>query len=86
MRGLLLWRSGLREGELERWNFYFGNLEPFRVPFNSDFQHAFIPPKEYMRNDPYDSQQGEAEYEDEGLWGDMYDTVHEILEIKEVSV
>ena len=75
-----------REGELERWNFYFGNLEPFRVPFNSDFQHAFIPPKEYMRNDPYDSQQGEAEYEDEGLWGDMYDTVHEILEIKEVSV
>ena len=57
------WRAGSRE----RWNFYFGNLEPFRMVANRDLQQDFDPPKKFLRADPYDSQLGEAEYEDEGL-------------------
>ncbi|MGN0373060.1 MAG: transglutaminase-like domain-containing protein [Enterocloster sp.] len=76
--------AAYREGSLDRWNFYFGNLEPFRIPANSDFQHEFNPPKKYLRNDPYDNQSGEAEYEDFSLEHEMYDSKHEILEIKEV--
>lgn len=57
------WRAGSRE----RWNFYFGNLEPFRMVANRDLQQDFDPPKKFLRADPYDSQLGEVEYEDEGL-------------------
>ena len=56
-----------RAGAMDRWNFYFGNLEPFRVPCCSDFQHDFAPEKKFLRDDPYDNQNGEAEYEDCGL-------------------
>ena len=56
-----------RAGAMDRWNFYFGNLEPFRVPCCSDFQHEFAPEKKFLRDDPYDNQNGEAEYEDRGL-------------------
>lgn len=73
-----------REGATERWNFYFGNLEPFRMPACSEFQHEFNPPKRYLRNDPYDNQSGEIEYGDQGLYGDAYDTTQEIVDIREL--
>ena len=41
-----------RAGAMDRWNFYFGNLEPFRVPCCSDFQHEFAPEKKFLRDDP----------------------------------
>lgn len=76
--------AAYREGALDRWNFYFGNLEPFRVPANSDFQHEFTPGKCWIRNDPYDNQNGEAEYEDRGLLSEEYETVHEVIEVREL--
>ena len=76
--------AAYREKAYGRWDFYFGNLDPYRIPCNSDFQHEFTPPKLFTRNDPYDNQHGEAEYSDEGMWGDMFHTEHEILELKEL--
>ncbi len=59
--------GALRRGERDIWNYYFGNLDPFRLVANTDFQQPFDPPKEFMRADPYDNQTGEAEYEEYGL-------------------
>lgn len=77
--------SAYRDGDEERRNFYFGNLEPYRMPAASQFQQPFYPPMTWNRNDPYDNQVGEAEYEDRSLRGEEYDTHHEILEMEEIS-
>lgn len=55
---------------LDRWNFFFGNVDPYRIPINNRFQHDFHPPKQQRRLDPYDNQCGEIEYEDSGVYGD----------------
>lgn len=59
--------AAYREGHLDRWNFYFGNLEPWRMVANSDMQQELDPPMEFMRSDPYDNQVGEVEYDDRAL-------------------
>lgn len=59
--------SAYREGDEERRQFYFGNLDPFRMVANSRFQQEFDVKKDFLRADPYDNQRGEAEYEDRGL-------------------
>ena len=74
-----------REGALERWNFYFGNLEPFRIPACSDFQHELYPAKKFLRNDPYDNQSGEAEYEDQGLRDVQLISEYKVVEAKEMD-
>lgn len=77
--------SAYRRGDHTLWNFYFGNLEPFRMPSNSAFQHDFDPPKAHLRFDPYDNQDGEAEYEDCGLPGKALDTTHAIIHMQPLS-
>ncbi|MBO5197957.1 MAG: transglutaminase domain-containing protein [Lachnospiraceae bacterium] len=69
-----------RAGALERWNYYFCNLDPYRMPANCMFQAQFDPPYEHMRRDPYDNQSGEMEYEDRGLRWYEVDRNREILE------
>lgn len=59
--------SAYRDGDENRRNFYFGNLDPFRMPANSDFQEELVPAKDYIRADPYDNQRGEVEYTERGL-------------------
>lgn len=54
-------------GDMERWDFYFGHMDPFRLPAARAFQMPFDPPKRHLRSDPYDNQNGEAEYRDQGL-------------------
>lgn len=64
--------GALRRGNEELWNHYFGNLDPYRLVANNEFQVAFDPPKRFMRTDPYDNQSGEAEFESYGLgFGEM---------------
>ena len=64
--------SAYREGDEGRRQFYFGNLDPFRMVANSVFQREFDVKKSFLRADPYDNQRGEAEYEDRGLgFGDF---------------
>lgn len=50
-----------------RWNFFFGNLDPFRIPTNCDVMAPFNPPMQFIRKDPCDSQGGEVEYDDGAL-------------------
>ncbi len=72
--------SAYKLGNKERRDFYFGNVEPFRVIANSDFQQDFIPPKKFLCNDPYDNQVGEAELDYRGLKRGEYRTEHVIVE------
>ena len=71
--------SAFRAGDKERHDFYFTNLEPFRMVSNRDWQQEFDPPKDYMRFDPYDSQSGEAEWDDRAIFGHEVTTKKEIL-------
>ena len=73
--------SAYRNGDKERWQYYFGHLDPFRMPANSDYQFDLFPTKKFIRQDPYDNQTGEAEYEDRGLYLDDYQLHLEVVEI-----
>lgn len=74
-----------RQGCEERRQFYFGNLDPFRMVANREFQENFTVPKEFWRNDPYDNQSGEMETTDRGFKGDEYSRDKEILLCEEVT-
>lgn len=76
--------SGYRTGNMKKWNFYFGNLDPFRMVANSDFQQDFIPEKKFFRADPYDNQVGEAEYLDRGLYSEDVEYIKEIIDIHKI--
>lgn len=77
--------SAYRLGNEERRQFYFGNLDPFRMPANLDFQHEFIPAKQFMRCDPTDNQYGECEYEDRALRTSEYACRHTMIEIRQLD-
>lgn len=73
-----------RDSAKERWDFYFGNLDPYRVVLASEFQKDFTPATKYVRGDPYDNQHGEAELAhsplDPALWmGEAEVLVAELL-------
>lgn len=76
--------SAYRNGCKKRWDFYFGNLDPFRMPANSEFQYDFKPDMKFLRADPYDNQRGECEYEDRRLDFDDFEVIREVLEIREL--
>ena len=76
--------SAWRNDAKDRWDFYAYNLEPYRIPANSSFQHELFPPKKYMRLDPYDNQTGEAETDLRGLNEYEFTTTHEVIEITEI--
>ena len=65
--------SAYRAGDLDRWNFYFGNLEPWRMPTCSAFQQEFNPPRRFLRYDPYDNQSGDVEPDARRLYADEYE-------------
>ena len=67
--------AAFHNGDMARWDFYFGHMDPFRLPAARAFQTPFDPPKRHLRSDPYDNQNGEAEYEDEGLMSWDFDEV-----------
>lgn len=72
-----------RNGNYERWNFYFGNLEPWRMVCNADYQADFFPPKKHVRIDPYDNQCGEVETTERGLTGFECDCEYDLIELSE---
>ena len=71
--------SAMRAGNEERRQFYFGNLDPFRMVANSAFAANFTIPKEQWRADPYDNQSGEMETSGRGFIFSEYDRNKEIL-------
>ena len=76
--------SSMRAGNEERRQFYFGNLDPFRMVANSAFQENFTVPKEQWRADPYDNQSGEIESADRGYRSDEFLRTKEVLLCEEV--
>ncbi|MDR2630551.1 MAG: transglutaminase-like domain-containing protein [Spirochaetaceae bacterium] len=71
--------SAWRKGDRERGDYYFGNLDLFRMPANSAIMADFSPPKKHPRADPVDSQCGELEYEDRGLPAYALETTQEVI-------
>lgn len=59
--------AAFREGDLARRAFYRCNIDPYRIPYASEFQHDFLLPAPGLRNDPYDNQSGEVFCEDKAL-------------------
>lgn len=76
--------GALRNNNKEKWNFYFANLDPFRMVANSEFQHEFEPPKKYWRHDPYDNQVGEMEYVHRGLLREEYKVKWELIDMHKI--
>ena len=77
--------GALRKGNRERWDFYFCNLDPFRMPANNEFQHDFETPPRFMRYDPYDNQMGEAEYPEMAVPKACRRIRHEVLSVSGVD-
>ncbi|GMG70935.1 transglutaminase-like domain-containing protein [Tetragenococcus halophilus] len=59
--------SAYRGHNTERWKYYFGNLDVFRMPANDDIQADFSIVKKQLRADPIDNQRGEFETGQRGL-------------------
>ena len=76
--------SAFREGNRARQDFYFGNLDPWRCVYSTGLQQEFDPPKRFPRNDPYDSQRPEAEYEDRALSSEAFSVERKLLLCQEV--
>lgn len=75
--------SAWRLGNTERWNYYFGNLDIFRMPANSEIQMEFTPEKKWLRIDPIDNQRGEIEYEDHGLSFDQVEVEETLISMED---
>ena len=71
-------------GNKERWNYYFGNLDIFRMPSTSEIQKEFMTEKKWLRIDPIDNQRGEFEYEDHGLRFFFFLVSQEILSMEDI--
>lgn len=71
--------SAYRAGEKERWDFYFGNLDPYRVCLTDGFQQPFVPEMEYLRSDPYDNQMGEVEHAEGPVSNSQWEGKAEVL-------
>ena len=77
--------SAYRAGCKERHDFYFGNLDPFRMVANRDFQQELNPPRRFLRRDPYDTQNGEIESLTRALDADEYETDSRVLRYEELA-
>lgn len=77
--------SAWRAGQEINWRFYFGNLDPFRMVANSRYMADFDPPKSYDRVDPYDSQEGEVEFEERGLLPREFHTEYNTLIFRKIE-
>ena len=73
--------AAYREGDEERRVFYGANLDPYRVPQASEFQHGFCLPEDALREDPYDNQVGEIICEGQALSQNdgEFETIHELV-------
>ena len=77
--------SAYRAGSEERREFYFGNLEPWRLPQCRAFQQELNPPKRFLRFDPYDHQNGEIETLTRAVDTREYDTDAWVTKYEEVE-
>ena len=72
--------GAVRRGNEEERQFYFGNLDPYRMVANRAFQAPFTIAKQHWRADPYDNQSGEMESAERGFCFDDFEYTKETLE------
>lgn len=77
--------AAVRAGKEERRQFYFGNLDPYRMIANRAFYENFAIPKQQLRADPYDNQLGEIESAERGYSFDEYERSKQILLCEEIE-
>ncbi|MCF0106966.1 MAG: transglutaminase domain-containing protein [Holdemanella sp.] len=77
--------AGVRTDDPVKRAFYFGNLEPFRIPSAVGFQQDYVPDTLYTRRDPYDNQTGEVEFMSGPIKQEDYVMKQDIIEIVEVK-
>ncbi|MDD3221219.1 MAG: transglutaminase domain-containing protein [Clostridia bacterium] len=77
--------SAYRMGNEERRAYYFGNLDIFRMPANSEIQMEFQPEKKWLRIDPIDNQRGEIEYEDHGLSFSQVEVTETLISMEDIK-
>lgn len=75
--------AAYRKNNLERRRFYLGNLDPWRMASNTAYFASFQPQRIHLRNDPYDSQRGEAETLHRSLSSGEISTRFEMLSFSE---
>lgn len=75
--------SSRRAGDETRRRHHFGNLDPWRLVANTEFQAELVPPAVGIRLDPYDSQMGEACVDGRGCYEDEMIRSVELLEMLE---
>ena len=71
--------SAQRNGNEERRQFYFGNLDPYRMVANSAFMAPFQIGKQFWRADPYDNQVGEMETAEKALTYEEFDRYKAVI-------
>ncbi|MGI6076364.1 MAG: transglutaminase-like domain-containing protein [Pyramidobacter sp.] len=76
--------AAAREGNETRRQFYFGNVDPWRMAANTAFQADFPVPWPGWRRDPYDNQSGEVSVDGVGLRSDQLESAKEVLEAREI--
>ena len=74
-----------RAGNSERRDHYFGNLDPFRLVACNEFTQPLTPEKVYCRMDPYDNQNGEAEYGDVNVFYGDCTRGREVISAEEIK-
>lgn len=72
--------SAWAQGDSEQFEFYFGNIDPMRIPLCAEFQSDFVTESKCWRNDPYDNQQGEVFCGGRCLLDNEMETNYELLE------
>lgn len=77
--------GAVRAKNEERRQFYFGNLDAYRMVANHAFQAPFTIEKRFWRCDPYDNQVGEVETDARGLRYDEFISTQEILVLEEIE-
>ena len=77
--------SAAVQGDEERRQFYFGNMDAFRMAANSRFQADFETPMQFWRADPYDNQSGEMETDTHALTGGDYESRREVVDFQEIE-
>ena len=71
---------------MERWNFYLGNLDPYRMVCNSAYQQSFYVPKQHVRIDPFDNQCGECECSARGFSNpELSNYNFDLIELKRID-
>ncbi len=73
--------GGARRNNESYREFYFGNLDAYRMIANSSFMADFSPRKSHMRNDPYDNQNGEMETELQPVFPEDADSNTQIIKV-----